>query len=135
MTKNHVSGTPMPFPFSDSTNVSLCGPHGRWIDNLQISSCSPETTISGHLTPKNPSYKALQRAAEVVMDLDYLLFAVAKLYRRVTAQSASELFGVMQTHAIFQQAAKLAEGGSALPDEETLPLTHAVPGVPSPSRL
>ena len=62
-------------------------------------------------------------------------FAIAKLYRSVTAKIlASELFGVMQTHAIIQQAAKLAEGGSALPDEETLPLTHAVPGVPSPSR-
>jgi len=41
-------------------------------------------------------------------------FAIAKLYRRVTAQSlASELFSVMQTHAIVQHGAKLAEGGSA----------------------
>ena len=73
--------------FADPTQCERLWPSGRCIDNLEISSSSAETTISGHLTPKNPSYKALQRAAEVVMDLHYLLFAVAKLYQRVTVQA------------------------------------------------
>jgi hypothetical protein len=64
---NHLlqrTSLPVPRPcLSPQTphSATFCGLHKRWIDNLEISSSSPETTISGHLMPQKSFLQAPTR--------------------------------------------------------------------------